>query len=409
MICDDKQCVSLRAVARSIYKQVACKVVGYAFFVGDRTSGPRGVFGAFGKARTSLNPPETDFAPTTKMQIASASKVLTALTGTRVFGSKIDNLAFDFFPTNWTLPQNTIVRNITLRELLSHTSGVQQYYSWKDESFSSLQTFWTRGVAKPDADWLCPGPPVFRVTPWNTGPLFPWLIGNPIIMTKTPPCYTNTNFSIMRLLLPRFVGAMTNDPTQPMTNDPKQLAEEYVQLVKDNVFTPVGVQNVACKPPAEQSSYALLYQYPGTQIGADWGDLTLVCGAWGWYVSVEDYAKVLVSLNSGDHKILTDCQFNDMETNPTAHPVGWDTVSDGAGRRWLQKNGAEGAGNGATQTTSVGIFGGRNGCRVNSRGDAPVSGVAGVLFLNSDISDQPNIGAWTILIKAFQDAVRPKS
>jgi len=93
----------------------------------------------------------------------------------------------------------------------------------------------------------------------------------------------------MRLLLPRFAGAVTNDPMQ--------LAQQYVQQVRDNVFTPVGVQDVACKPPASLSGYARLYKYPGHQISADWGDLTLVGGAWGWYVSEHAYEKVLVSLN----------------------------------------------------------------------------------------------------------------
>jgi len=99
-----------------------------------------------------------------------------------------------------------------------------------------------------------------------------------------------------------------------------------------------------------------------------------------------------------------------METNPSAHPVGWDLKLDGAsGGRWLEKNGGEGSGNGAVQSTSVGIFGGSSGCKVNNVGNAPVSGVAGVLFINSNISGQPNIGADTILLNAFRAAVKPKS
>jgi CubicO group peptidase (beta-lactamase class C family) len=386
-ICDDKQCVALNAVARSIYKQIACKVVGYAFFVGDRTRGPRSVFGAFGQARTSFNPPATDFTPTTKMQVASTSKVLTALTGVRVFGNKLNSLAFTSFPSNWTLPQNTIVKNITFRQFLSHTSGVQQYYaSQSGQDFNSLQTFFTQPIPNPNAPATCPG-----------AGANPRVIPNPIVTNKAP-CYTNTNFGIMRLVLPRFAGASTNDPLQ--------LAQQYVQQVRNNVFVPVGVQDVACKPPAN-GNYALLYKFPGSSISGDWGDLTLACGDWGWYVSVEDYAKVLVSLNAADHKILTDCQLRDMEINPASHPVGWDIKVDSTGRRWLEKNGAEGTGNGAVQTTSVGIYGGRSGCPAT--GDKPpLSGVAGVLFINSDISGQPKTGAWTILTNAFQASVKPK-
>jgi hypothetical protein len=222
---------------------------------------------------------------------------------------------------------------------------------------------------------------------------------NPII-SNNKPCYTNTNFAIMRLVMPRFAGTDNNDPTV--------LAHKYVQQVQENVFTPVGASNVGCKP---SGNYSLLYVYPGNETSGDWGDATDWCGAWGWYVSVRDYATVLVSLNSADHKILSDCQFLDMETNPSTHPVGWDINLDGAsGSRWLEKNGANGTGNGAIQTTSVGIYLGSPGMKKpGGQCTASLPGVAGVLFLNSDISGQPNVGASTILTNAFRAALKPKS
>lgn len=403
VICDDKNCVSINQVARSVYKQIACKVVGYALFVGDKVTGPRSRFDAFGKARKSINPPETDFSPTTKMQIASSSKVLTGLATIRVMGNKIDSPAFTSFPSNWTLPQNTIVKNITPRQLVSQTSGVQQYYAGNNgQDFASLQTFFTQTISNPNAPRTCPGscvPPNPRVP----GKCASRIIPNPIVMNLTF-CYTDTNFGVMRLVLPRFAGANTNDPLD--------LAKKYVDQVRANVFTPLGVQNVGCQPPPSPSDYAFLYSWGRPAANLDWGDTRLSCGDWGWYVSVQDYAKVLVSLNSADHKILSDCQFEDMETNPSTHPIGWDITSDGAGHRWLEKNGAQGGScdangkNCATQTTSVGIFGGRSGCA--NKGTSPMSGVAGVLFINSDISGQPNSGASAVLIKAFQDSVKPK-
>jgi CubicO group peptidase (beta-lactamase class C family) len=386
-ICDDTQCVSIHHVARSIYKLIGCKVVGYSFFVGDGLDPARGIFGGFGEARTSLTPPETWFAPDTKMQIASSSKVLTALAGIRVLGSRLDVPAYAYFPWDWRMPPTSIVKNITFRQFLSQTSGVQQYSAG---SFSSsaevLERFFTQELPNPDAPKTCPG---YHA---NTN-----VIPNPIVSDHTP-CYSNANFAIMRLALPRAAGARTDDPTE--------LAQEYVRLVQDNVFAPVGVNNVGCRPPANPRSVALLYQYPGDRVSHDWGDTTLACGDWGWYVSVEDYAKVLLSLNSGDHRILTDCQFFDMETNPTSHSVGWDVKADGPTRRWLEKNGEQIHGS-AIQTTSVGIYGGRSGCPSN--GTSPVSGVAGVLFVNSDIAGATNAGAWTVLTRAFRSAVTPRS
>jgi CubicO group peptidase (beta-lactamase class C family) len=385
-ICDDTQCVSIHRVARSIYKMIGCKVVGYAFFVGDGLDASRRIFGGFGEARTSLTPPETWFAPSTKMQIASSSKVLTALAGIRVLGARLDEPAYSYFPSDWRMPPTSIVKNITFRQFLSQTSGVQQYYtSSLYATADALEEFFTQPLPNPDAPKSCPGS---HANPRN--------IPNPIVSDHTP-CYSNTNFGIMRLALPRAGGAKTNNPAE--------LAEGYVREVQDNVFAPVGVQNVGCRPPASPRDRALLYRYPGDSVSHDWGDTTLACGDWGWYVSVEDYAKVLLSLNSGDHRILTDCQFFDMETNPVSHPIGWDVKNDGPTRRWLEKNGEEGYG-GATQTTSVGIYGGRSGC--TGSGTSPVPGVAGVLFINSDIAGQPNFGAWTILTRAFRSAVTAK-
>ncbi len=386
-ICDDTQCVSIHHVARSIYKMIGCKVVGYAFFVGDGLDPSRGMFGGFGEARTSLTPPAAWFAPTTKMQIASSSKVLTALAGIRVLGSRIDDPAYPYFPSDWRMPQTSIVKNITFRQFLSQTSGVQQYYTASVYATAdALEAFYTQPLPNPDAPKSCPGS---HANPRN--------IPNPIVTDRTP-CYSNANFGIMRLALPRAGGARTDNP--------EELAENYVRQVQDNVFAPVGVQNVACRPPADPRAYALLYQYPGDRVWHDWGNTTLACGDWGWYVSVEDYAKVLVSLNSADHRILTDCQFNDMETNPASHPIGWDVKNDGPTRRWLEKNGQEGMG-GATQTTSVGIYGGHSGCA--GSGTSPVGGVAGVLFINSDVQDQPTAAAWTVLTRVFRSAVTPKT
>ncbi len=384
-ICDDKQCVSIHHVARSIYKLIGCKVVGYAFFVGDGLDPSRGIFGGFGEARTRLTPPEIWFSPSTKMQIASSSKVLTALAGIRVLGPRMEVPAYSYFPSDWRLPPTSIVKNITFRQFLSQTSGVQQYSPGTLFATADvLERFFTQELPNPDAPNICPG--------YHANSI---VVPNPIV-SDHKPCYSNANFGIMRLALPRAGGATTNDPYG--------LAENYVRQVRDNVFAPVGVQDVGCRP-ANPRAAALPYQYPGDSVSYDWGDTTLACGDWGWYVSVEDYAKVLLSLNSGDHRILTDCQLFDMETNPVSHPVGWDVKADGPTRRWLEKNGEQIHG-GAIQTTSVGIYGGHGGCP--SSGSSPTPGVAAVLFINSNIDGQPNVGAWTVLTRALRSAVTVK-
>jgi hypothetical protein len=122
------------------------------------------------------------------------------------------------------------------------------------------------------------------------------------------------------------------------TNRAANLAAAYIALVQKNVFEPVGAAAVDAKPPTtgpQATAYAFSYKYPGTTSGYDWGDNSLGVGAAGWYLSIDDIAKVLYSLNKNDGRILTAGQLNDMETNR----LGWDWKTDSSGYRWVEKNG----------------------------------------------------------------------
>ena len=54
------------------------------------------------------------------------------------------------------------------------------------------------------------------------------------------------------------------------------------------------------------------YTFPGSTPGHDFGDSTLESGGAGWYLSVENIAKVLISLNQKDGKVLSNSRFEDM-------------------------------------------------------------------------------------------------
>ena len=201
---------------------------------------------------------------------------------------------------------------------------------------------------------------------------------------KAKPCYSNYNFSVFRILLPKVAGFLETDPTK--------LAAKYVELVQNSVFEPVGISNVACGPPKLGSgagAYAFSYAFPGTSAGHDWGDNTLGCGHAGWYLSVQDIAQVLISLNSQDGRVLSTTQFQNMESMQ----LGWDMTTVN-GYRFVEKNGGWGAG-GTSLSTSIAIIG-------------PAPGIVGVLFINSDITREPNVGADIVLRQAVMKALRPK-
>jgi len=345
-VCDATRCVSIAGVYQNIAARLDGNVVGYACSVG---SGSIGAF-SHGYARTSANAPAQLFLPSTKIPVASVSKVVTALAAIRVLAK--NNVSLDsgiggHLPGDWKLDPN--VAAITFRALLSHRSGIKDYGN-NSQDYATLKAFFTQKV-DPAKNTPCQGAAVGNPA-------------NPINTKDKTPCYSNYNFSIFRVLLP-WIDGFADDPP----NRAAKLAAAYIKIAEKYVFEPVGATGVDAKPPAagpQSSAYAFSYKYPGTEAGHDWGDDSLGVGAAGWYLAIDDIDKVLYSLNKNDGRILTQAQMADME----ATPMGWDTQKDGTGYRWVEKNGGWGA-DGTTISTSIALFG---------------PGVFGALFINSDFS-----------------------
>ncbi len=345
-VCDRTQCVAIADVYRNIAQMLDGKVVGYACSVG---SGSIGAF-SHGQARTGADAPAELFLPSTKIPVASVSKVVTTLAAIRVLaknGVSLDSGIGGHLPSDWNL--DPFVKSITFRQLLSHKSGIKDYGN-NTQDYATLKAFFTQSVDK-TKNTPCNGPAV-------TNP------ADPINPNNMGSCYSNYNFSIFRVLLP-LIDGFVDDPL----NRAAKLAAAYIKIVETNVFEPVGAVGVDAKPPAagpQATAYAFSYQYPGTNKGTDWGDDSLGAGAAGWYLAIDDIDKVLFSLNKNDGRILTPAQMQDME----ATQLGWDVRKDATGYRWVEKNGGWGA-NGTTISTSIALFG---------------PGVYGALFINSDKS-----------------------
>src|SRR5277367_1739201 len=293
---DAKGSVAIADVYNNIAARLDGKVVGYACTVG------RASIGAFshGQARTTVNAPAKMFLPSTKIPVASVSKVVTTLAAIRILAKhnvSLDSGIGAHLPSDWKL--DPYVASITFRELLSHRCGIKDYGN-NPQDYAILKTFFTQPV-DPKKNTPCQGANV--VNP-----------ANPINPNDKSPCYSNYNFSIFRVLLP-WIDGFVDDPA----NRAAKLAAAYIKIVQSNVFEPVGAPGVDAKPPAtgpQASGYAFSYQFPGTASGYDWGDDTLGVGAAGWYLAIDDIAKVLYSLNKNDGRILTSAQLADMQTTP---------------------------------------------------------------------------------------------
>ena len=86
------------------------------------------------------------FLPSTKIPVASVSKVVTALAAIRVLAK--NNVSLDsgiggHLPSDWTLDSH--VSSITFRELLSHRSGIKDYGN-NSQDYATLKAFFTQSV-----------------------------------------------------------------------------------------------------------------------------------------------------------------------------------------------------------------------------------------------------------------------
>ncbi len=381
-VCDATQCVNICQVAKNIDANLDGHVVGYSYFIGRDKK-----FGAGGKAWTKAEGVDRIFAVSTKTTVASVSKLVTAIATVRLLDNKgisLKSAIGPFLPSDWSVSPS--VKAITFEQLLAQTSGIKDYGNVKQD-YATVKSFFTQSVDL-TAKQTCKGSTV------NNPP-------NPINPGDKTRCYSNYNFAILRILLPKVAG-FAETPFEVAR--PSLYASEYIQLVQQNEFNLVGRFNVSCAPPNGPNAYAYAYLYPGTRAGTDFGDNSLVCGAAGWYLTAEDMAAVMLSLNQGDGRILTKSKTKDlfklMETSgPTG--LGFDKKQGPGGYRELEKNGLWTSACDSNQkncdsvSTSVAVFG---------------PGVVGVLFMNSDVSGGPvsGQGAAGVLENAYYTALYPK-
>lgn len=404
-ICDETQCVVLCTVANALNRALNGHATGYAFYIGRETGF---ISGSGGLARTTYDGDTKPFLPSTKMTVASVSKLVTTIATVRLLDRKhisLDAAIGPYLPDNWNA--GAYIRALTFRQLLSQTTGIKDYGN-TDQAYLTLKTFFTQPV-NPAWTTACP-------TTVNQNPL-----PAPINPSDRSYCYSNYNFAILRILLPKIAG-FAEDPSKDTR--PATLAAQYIQIVQQNEFDLVGRPGVTCVQPAG-NSYALAHLDFGKGPGYDWGDNSLGCGAAGWYLSVDDIAAVMISLNAGDNRILPRTLphlalgvagglgvpggggegkdlFQEMKdgglgfdvANPTANGVQAEYEKNGG---WSHCATA-GSSSCNQVSTSVAVFG---------------PGVVGVLFIDSDVAngDEFGKGAAAILQDAYYGALtkKPKS
>jgi CubicO group peptidase (beta-lactamase class C family) len=202
----------------------------------------------------------------TRVHLASVSKPITATTVMHVaerYGLSIDAPFYPHVRGRWPVAAPG-VENVTLRQLLTHRSGMAQWgYCGNDFDDSMRQ-----------------------------------LIAAPMENPPGTQSYSNGNFCLLRAVIEAVSGV------------------EYETYVKTYVLQPMGITGMSCTPDATGGTlyYAAGEQSPG-YFWAD--DYRSQCGAYGWYASATDLAKFLIGLRN--HTVLSTATTDTM----LGEELGW--------------------------------------------------------------------------------------
>ena len=204
---------------------------------------------------------------TTPMQIASCSKLVTAMALTKLLAQKgisPGTAISRYLPGYWTPAQNTAP--ITFANLMAQTSGLGDPSGGQDyvAARQAIEAGITRAIGTPGQ---------FAEGTWD---------------------YQNINFDLCRILMATVSGTINTGFTdQGFIQPPVAVVDQawdartlqfYQQYVQQNILGPAGVTATLTRP----AGCALAYTTPPvTAPGWNSGDMTELAGPTGWHMSVD--------------------------------------------------------------------------------------------------------------------------
>jgi len=261
-VCDRQGCISIQRFSDGVTRRLEGRVVGFVSIVGR--DDPRIV--AYGAARTTADPPARRMTADVPVNVASVSKLLTAIAVLQVLSARhldIDAPIAPYLPADW--PRGPNVDTITFRDLLTHRSGFRS--DSNRTSYADLEQQIAGGVLPKD---------------------------------KRRVSYNNKNFALFRVLLPALNGRRDPGPQQREA----ETARAYIEYMREHVFEPVGIHHADCKPAPDDPPVLYYPVPPGNASGVEAGDWTLTCGGGGWVLTANDVYRVMHSLLH-DENLLT--------------------------------------------------------------------------------------------------------
>lgn len=270
----------------------AGNAVGYGYAISYQGN-PTASVGGGGQARTGADQPAEAFSSLTEMDISSVSKTVTATAILHLLQSQPGGLdaalstpLSDYLPSDWSMGAN--VADITLRHLLTHTSGLSESDNPIDVNFGNpsnatyvnLKNLIAAPAPGPDDEY----DPVYHGPVWDGS-------------------YNNANFALLaRVVLPKLVNPAINLTAANYPDRDLTSGTIYKHYVQDEIFEPLGIfgADLDVTDPYPTLGYFLGQE---DESGEPPIDRTTTGGAGGWKMDARELARFLDGIQR-DNSIL---------------------------------------------------------------------------------------------------------
>lgn len=224
------------------------------------------------------------------------------------------------------------------------------------------------------------------VEAWTAGRENLSCAGGALTDTVVIGCYQNTDYGLLRLAIPAVLGQAPGLSLN--ANDrANRFAYVYIKYVNDELFKPAGF-SASCHP-TDGGTQPLAYVRSPVKAGGAFGDMDLLCGSEGWFLSTHELAQFLRARDEPG-KILPWSQIDVMHDNLIGFVGSAEQDTDfGKVRRWWHTGFHPGS---------------MNPGEINTLALSFSNGVHLALIVNSDL--EPGFDWGSAVTKAFFDTMR---
>lgn len=336
----------------------AGNTVGFGYAI-NLNGDANAAVGSGGLARTALDAPQRSFSSLVELEVSSVSKPITATAILHILQSMPGGLdaalktkLVDYLPSDWDPGAN--VQHITLRHLLTHTSGLSEtnnaigvnFESYGNNTYANLQSLIEEGLPAPNVA----ADDVYDAPRWNLG-----------------DNYNNANFTLLaRVVMPKLLNPALDLTAAAFPGIRDSITGAiYASYVSNEIFEPMGIDGADLV--GNDANPAKGYNLGVNAPGASLSNLTNLGGAFGWKLSARELATFLDGMQR-DGSIL----WASTRAMRDAQQLGWYNSEDAFGDYYSH--------NGATSNNAGGF---------RSRIGAYPGGIEASYLMNTDDANLP--------------------